>query len=189
MATTVIQTDGTSIKISKPSHIYLQPYVDSALDTNIYDLDNVLKDSTKLTQDDNSESNIESETSDSPIMVITTLGNRKFECTIEDMQEDILTKFCGFKLSTDKTTLFAPVQYVDMFCQVTVVCDYGTKHFAYVMPYLKLNSKLLAESLSTAMGGVSVAGTAMDKSVTIGGDTKKCSLYTVKDFTLPTATP
>lgn len=186
MAQTVIKTDGTSIKIDKPSHIYLQPIDGTgALSTEIYDLDNVLKDSTKVTQADNSTTKIESETSDTPIKIITTLGERTIECTVEDMQPDLLINFCGFTESQDKTAVFAPSQYEDLYCQATVVCDYGTKHFAYIMPKLQLSTKTLAESLSSNMAGIQITGTAMNKEVTVGGSTQTCSMYTVKDFTLP----
>lgn len=189
MALTVIKTDGNSIKISKPSHIYLQPLDDTGtLATSIYDLDNVLKDSTKSTQADNSTTKIESETSGTPIKIITTLGERTFESTVEDMQSDLLTKFCGFTESQDKTAVFAPSLYTDLYCQATVVCDYGAKHFAYVYPKLQLSSKTLAESLSTQMAGVQISGTALNKNVTVGGSTQTCSMYTVKDFTLPVTT-
>lgn len=189
MALTVVQTDGKSIKIDKPSHIYLQPLDDTGtLVTTIYDLDNVLKDSTKLTQADNTQTKIESETSDTPIKIITTLGERTFNATVEDMQADLLTNFCGYSESTDKTALFAPDQYTDLYCQVTVVCDYGDKHYAYICPNLQLSSKNLAESLSTSLAGVQIVGTALNKSVTVGGSTKTCSMYTVPDFKLPVTT-
>lgn len=190
MATTVIKTDGTSIKIDKPSHVYLQPLDGTGeLSTSIYDLDNVLRDSTKLPQADNTQTTIDSETTDVPIKVITKLGDRTFECTVEDVQDDILTNFCGFTASTDGTALFAPSQYNDLYCQVTVVCDYGSKHFAYVYPKLQLSAKTLAESLNSNLAGVSITGTAMNKSVAVGGSTQVCPLYTIKDFTLPVTAP
>ena len=190
MATTVIKTDGTSIKIYKPSHVYLQPLDGTgSLTTSIYDLDNVLKDSTKLPQADDTKTTIESDTTDTPIKVITKLGERTFECTVEDMQDDLLTKFCGFTASADGSTMFAPSQYEELYCQVTVVCDYGSKHFAYVYPKLQLSTKTLAESLSSNMAGIQITGTAMNKSVTVGGSTVVCPLYTIKDFTLPITEP
>lgn len=185
MPTTVVKTDETSIKIDKPSHIMIQPIVNGVLGDTIYDLGDALKDSTSIEQADSTSTKIERETNDTPIKIITTLGDKTFKCTVNDLQESILVNFLGCTKSTGGKAFFAPSVYTELYCQVMVVCDYGTKHFAYIIPNLMLDSKSITSSMSTTMGGVQISGTAMNAEVTVDGTTITCSSYFMPDYTIP----
>ena len=80
MATKVKGTSATSVILNKVLHIYAQ--VDTG---DIFDFEDVLRNSTKLSQDDNTTSDIENEVSDDAIKTLVTLGKFQFETTLEDI--------------------------------------------------------------------------------------------------------
>ena len=109
MTATVHSTGASAIKLSKPTHIIVRPYTaEGASGDDYYDLDDVVRDTTKVSQDDNSTTDVERETSDTPIMSIVTTGKYQFEAEVADTQADVLVALCGFTKGTSDNMVFAP---------------------------------------------------------------------------------
>lgn len=171
MAITKTTAGGLNLRIKKPAHIYAQE-VDSAgvpVGDEIFEFDEVLRDTTSLSQDDNDVSDIENEVSDTPIEQFITLGKYQFAATIEDVQAPILIAFLGFKSAGN--TCYAPASYHDKYAKIVVVTrDQNDNLVALICPKVKLNSKMILESLNSALGGINLAGTAYNHAFPVFSD-------------------
>lgn len=183
---TVTATLAKAIKVSKPKHIYATPWVSGAKGTKTYDFSEILKDSTKITQADNTTNKIENEVSDTPIKTNVTLGDITFETTVEDIQADLMVSFAGFTKDSTSNKVYAPSSYSDLFAEIAVVLDGGDgKYVAYILPKVQLSTKSLLESLSSSMAGISLTGTALLADVTDGSNKYTTARYIDYDYTLP----
>lgn len=186
------KTSGTHVTIYKPSHIYAQIWdEDESKSNDIFDFEEVLRDTTSLSMDDNDTSDIENEVSDDPIKTLVNLGAFQFASTIEDIQSSLVVALCGFENmgTDDKPVVAAPAQYKELFATIVVVIpdEDGTKNVAFICPKVQLNSKLLIESLNSALTGINLAGTAKAQNVTFKtGTVKKTPLFIDYNYTLPT---
>lgn len=186
MATTVHSTGATAVKLSKPTHIIVRPYTAAgAPGDDYYDLDDVVRDTTKISQDDNSTTDIERETSDTPIMSIVTTGSYQFEAEVADTQADVLVALCGFVKGTSDNKVYAPSGYKNMYAEVAVVFQDGTANKALIVPKLQLNSKTTIESLNTNLAKVTLAGTAQLADMTVNEAPAKVPFYIDTNYTLP----
>ena len=186
MTATVHSTGASAIKLSKPTHIIVRPYTaEGAPGDDYYDLDDVVRDTTKVSQDDNSTTDIERETSDTPIMSIVTTGKYQFEAEVADTQADVLVALCGFTKGTSDDKVYAPSGYQNMYAEVAVVFESGGKNVALILPKLQLNSKTTIESLNTKLAKITLAGTAQLADVTINGKAAKTPFYIDSNYTLP----
>lgn len=175
------------ILVSKPKAIIAE------VGENTFIFDHILKDSTKISQDDNTESTIDNELKDEAIRTNVTLGSYKFETTVEDIQGELLVNLCGFTKDSVSGKVYAPSGYIERYAKITVVLDNGVdvsnnqKYVAQVLPKVQLNSKLILESLSSSMAGFSLAGTAKSVKVTDGSNHYDTPMYVDYDFTMPSA--
>lgn len=186
MATKVTSTGTGAIKLSKPSHIIVRPFNGNAAGDEYYDLDDVVRDTTSIAQDDNDTTDIERETSDTPITSIVTTGKYKFAAEVADTQASVLTALCGFTKGTGGK-IYAPSGYKLMYAEVAIVFDNadGT-HTALILPKLQLNSKTTIESLNSNLAKVALAGTGQLVDVKDGSTTFKTPFYVDPAYTLPT---
>ncbi len=187
MAATVHSTGASAIKLSKPTHIIVRPYTTAGVaGEDYYDLDDVVRDTTSISQDDNSTTDIERETSDTPIYSIITTGKYQFSAEVADTQADVLVALCGFTKGTSDNKVYAPSGYTNMYAEVAVVFENGGKNVALILPKLQLNSKTTIESLNTNLAKVALAGTAQLADITVNGKAAKVPFYIDNDYTLPT---
>lgn len=187
MVATVHSTGATAVKLSKPTHIIVRPYTTAGTaGDDYYDLDDVVRDTTKISQDDNSTTDIDRETSDTPIMSIVTTGKYQFEAELADTQADVLVALCGFTKGTSDNKVYAPSGYQNLYAEVAVVFQDGTKNRALIIPKLQLNSKTTIESLNTNLAKVTLAGTAQLADMTVNGSSAKVPFYIDSNYTLPT---
>lgn len=187
MTATVHSTGASAIKLSKPTHIIVRPFTaEGAAGDEYYDLDDVVRDTTKISQDDNSTTDIERETSDTPIMSIITTGKYQFEAEVADTQADVLVALCKFTKGTSDNKIYAPSGYKIMYAEVAVVFENGTTNTALILPKLLLNSKTTIESLNTNLAKVALAGTAQLADINVNGKVTKVPFYIDSDYTLPT---
>lgn len=187
MTAKVTSTGAGAIKLSKPSHIIVRPYTSAgAPGDDYYDLDDVVRDTTSIAQDDNDTTDIERETSDTPILSIVTTGKYQFAAEVADTQADVLKALCGFVKDTTSNKIYAPSGYKLMYAEVAVVFDNadGT-HTALILPKLQLNSKTTIESLNTNLAKVALAGTGQLVGATVNGATVKTPFYIDPAYTLP----
>ena len=188
----VKNTGATAKKFIKPSYIVATLFTGSESDDtplgDSYILEDVVEDTTSISQDDNDVNDIKCETSDSPIISIIKLGKFQFTAEVADTQKDLLVSLMGFTAGTTVTTkYFAPAQYKQLYAKVDVVFEDGKDMTAFVVPKLQLNSKLMLESLNSNVGRINLAGTAYDANVKDGSATIRTPFYVDTDYSLPSA--
>lgn len=195
MANKVIHTNTGSFKFIKPDYIVATMFTGAEVDESkplgdSYILEDVVEDTTSISQDDNETTDIECETSDSPIISIVKLGKYQLAAEVGDTQAELLKSLCGFIEDEAGKRTIAPSTYKPIYAKFDVVQTQpdGTKMVAYVLPKVQLNSKLTIESLNSNLAKIALAGTAKDITLTIGAKTYRTPFYINHDYTLPTAT-
>jgi hypothetical protein len=174
-------TQSTHVTINGVSHVYAQ-----IGDGDIYDFDEILRDTVNLSQDDNDSNDIENEVSDEPIKSIIKLGKFNFAATIEDIQADILANFMGFKKDASTGIVYAPNKYKEIYAKIVVVMPDGDKNVGYVIPHVQLNAKLILESLNSNLAGLNLQGVAKSTTMTIGDEQQKVPMFIDYNYVLPT---
>lgn len=198
MAATVKRTSPTSLQIIKPDCFVATIYTGESTEKadapegDIFIFDEVVRDTTTISQDDNDTTTIENEFSDDPLLEIVSLGKFNFAAEVADIQKDILTNFAGYIYDATKKKLFAPSAYTKKYIKVDLVFKNGTdaegndKYMSICIPKLQLNSRLLVESTNSNLARLNLAGTAKSIAITAGGKTIKSAAYVNEEFTMPT---
>lgn len=188
----VVNTGAGAFKFIKPDYIVATLFTGAETDENTplgdsYILEDVVEDTTSISQDDNETTDIECETSDSPIISIVKLGKWQLAAEIGDTQKALLAALCGFTDDATGNKTVAPATYKALYAKIDVVQvqSDGKKMEAYVLPKVQLNSKLLIESLNSNLARISLAGTAKDIAVTIGSNKVRTPFYVNHAYTLP----
>ena len=137
--------------------------------TDGFALDDVVADTTSITQDDPETNAVDCETRDEPIYENVTLGSYNFSCESGNIDKDILQNALGYKISGEGSTLkaYAPASYKELWAEIEVQFANGT---SLVLPKVKLNSKIDASSLKTGIVRGIIGGTAYSTKVD-GNDT------------------
>ena len=188
----VIKTGVEAVKFIKPDYIVATLFdgtesSEYAPNGDSYILEDVIEDTTSISQDDNDTTDIECETSDSPIISIVKLGKWQFAAEIGDTQKGLLTALCDFTDdSTGKKTI-APSIYRAKYAKIDIVQVQpdGTKMEAYVLPKVQLNSRLTIESLNSNLARIALAGTAKDISFPVNSETVRTPFYVDHNYSLP----
>ena len=186
---TVKKTGASARIISKPKAIVATVLTNNGgvlTKGDTYIFEHILRDSTKFSQDDANKETVPNELSDTPIKEVTTDGSRKFETTVEDIQPDLVCAMCGFVANENKTKIYAPAGYKELYAEIAVVLDGGDgKLVAQIAPKVQLNSKLILESLSSSVAGFTLAGTAQNTNVQDGSKTYDTPFFIDYDYTMP----
>ena len=153
-----------------------------------YILESVVRGTTTGSQEDNEETDIECETSNSPIVTIVEQGAFKVEAEVADTQTPLLIALCNFIQDTSTGKVYARSQYQRLFIKLDIVFKLsdGTL-LAWVYPKLQLNTKLLIEELNSNVNRIKLAGTAHDIQVTVDGETVLSPFYKHPNYSLPEA--
>ena len=132
--------------------------------TDGFSLDDVVADTTSISQDDPETNAVDCETRDEPIYENVTLGSYNFSCESGNIDKDILQNALGYKVSGEGSTLkaYAPASYKELWAEVEVQFSNGT---SLVLPKVKLNSKIDACSLKTGIVRGIIGGTAYSTKV------------------------
>lgn len=187
-----IETNASAKKFIKPDYIVATVYKsddsDGAPTGDSYILEDVVEDTTSISQDDNETTDIECETSDSPIVSVVKLGKWQVAAEIGDTQASLLQGLCGFVNDETGKKVYAPSSYKKTYVKFDIVFtnEDGTTYSAYVVPKLQLNSKLTIESLNTNLGRIALAGTAQNVKITVGEKAYMVPFYVDLNYTLPT---
>lgn len=130
-------------------------------------LENIVRDSLTISQDDPEESTIDCETSDSPIKTVTKQGAWHIEMTCADLQEEIVTNLLGYESITNEggtptgtnpgDYLLAPTSTPDLYAAIEILFESQSR--SLVCPRVKLTSKLDASSLSSETVKITISGT------------------------------
>lgn len=192
MAAQVTNTEAKAEFDIKPSYIVATLFTGSEADDlnpagDSFILEDIVRDTTNMSQDDNDETDIERETSDDPIYTAVTQGKRNFEAEVADTQSDLLVALAGFTVDSTSNRVYGPAKYVKKYAKIAVAFENadGTLS-AWVYPKVQLNSKLLLESLNSNIGRISLAGVSKTVSVTVNGKTVYTNIYKDLKYTLPT---
>lgn len=161
----ITQTDTTALKLGGVTQILLTPYVDGVKGETTYSLDNIVADSTAITQEDPEINAIDCETRDEPIFENVKMGSWSFSAQSGDIQESILVNCMGYVKDTTNKNLYAPASYKEIWAEIEVV--FG-ENGSLVCPKVKLNSKIEASSLKTGMVYGTLGGTLYSVEVTDG---------------------
>lgn len=195
MAKKVTNTGAGAFKFIKPDYIVATLFDGTETDESTpkgdsFILEDVVEDSTSISQDDNDTTDIECETSDSPIISIVKLGKWKLAAEIGDTQKALLAALCDFTDDATGKKTIAPSTYKAKYAKIDVVQvqPNGTTMEAYVLPKVQLNSKLTIESLNSNLAKIALAGTAKDIALTVGAKTVRTPFYVDHNYSLPTAT-
>lgn len=189
----VIKSKDKKTTVYNPKYLLVTPWEADAEGVfakgeTVYMLQEVVRDSTSITQEDPEENPIDNEFSPDPIINNTDAGSYTFAANVGDMQKDLLAALAGFDTTTEGLAI-APDGYKEVFAEVALVFETAGKLVAAVLPKVQLNSKALLESINTSIGQISVAGTGYSgpvyaKGVAVEG--KEAPFYMDYDYTLPT---
>lgn len=184
------KTGATAIKLIKPKYIVVTMFNGTETDDtpkgDSYIIETAVRDTVTLSPDENTSTDIECETSDTPILSVVTLGRYQVSSEIADVQDDILAAIGGFTIVGDKA--YAPASYTERYCKLDVAFEMADGTLtAFVIPKLQLNTRLMIESLNSNIARTNLAGTAQSISVANGDKTLQTALYKQKNYALPTA--
>ena len=197
---TVKRTSPTSLQVIKPDCLVATLYTGATTETadnpagDTFIFDEVVRDNTTISQDDNDSTTIENEFSDDPILDIVSLGKFQFAAEVADIQTEILKNFANYTYDSTAKKLFAPAAYQKTYVKIDLVFKNGTdtdgsdKYMSICIPKLQLNSRLMVESMNSNIARLNLAGTATSVALTANGKTIKTAAYVNEDFTIPTET-
>ena len=197
---TVKRTSPTSLQVIKPDCLVATLYTGATTETadnpagDNFIFDEVVRDTTTISQDDNDSTTIENEFSDDPILDIVSLGKFQFAAEVADIQTEILKNFANYTYDSTAKKLFAPAAYQKTYVKIDLVFKNGTdtdgsdKYMSICIPKLQLNSRLMVESMNSNIARLNLAGTATSVALTANGKTIKTAAYVNEDFTIPTET-
>lgn len=198
----VNNTGANAYKLIKPKYIVATLFTGKETDEtsplgDTYILEDVVRDTTSISQDDNETTDIERETSDTPITSIVTLGKWQLASEVADTNGTLLAGLCGFTYDSKAKKAYAPSSYEQKYAKIAVVFTNpkdATKLTAFVLPKVQLNSKMTIESLNSNLGRIALAGTAQLVTVKVpdGSSTSttkniQTPFWTEEEYTLPTA--
>ena len=197
---TVKRTSPTSLQVIKPDCLVATLYTGATTETadnpagDTFIFDEVVRDTTTISQDDNDSTTIENEFSDDPILDIVSLSKFQFAAEVADIQTEILKNFANYTYDSTAKKLFAPAAYQKTYVKIDLVFKNGTdtdgsdKYMSICIPKLQLNSRLMVESMNSNIARLNLAGTATSVALTANGKTIKTAAYVNEDFTIPTET-
>lgn len=158
----IVQTIVGKKVFKKPTRILFTPYEGNELSATTYALDNVVADSTSITQDEAERNTVDCETRDEAIDESVTLGSYQFTCNNADWQEQLVVALLGF--TKKGNILAAPSSYVETYAQIEIQFGDAKSLEGYrgsvVLPRVLLTSAATMESLKTSVGQMTVSGTA-----------------------------
>lgn len=173
----------SKVKVYNPYALYVTPWTsETTKGTNTYMLDEVIRDTTTISQEDPTENKIENEFSSAPIINTVTLGSYTFSAEVADMSPELLKLLCGYTVDSNNEKAYAPSTYAPLYAEIALVFSAtGGKYIAAVLPKVQLNSKATLDSLSSSMGRITLAGTGLNATI----DGKQTPFVLDTEFELP----
>lgn len=155
------------VKVYNPYALYVTPWTsETTKGSTTYKLDEVIRDTTTISQDDPEENKIENEFSSAPIINTVTLGSYTFSAEVADMSPELLKILCGYSTDATNEKAYAPSTYAPVYAEISLVfAATGGSYIAATLPKVQLNSKATLDSLSTSMGRITLAGTGLNATV------------------------
>lgn len=187
MSQTIVKSSTNKKTVYNPKFLAVTPYSGNDLGTTTYLLQEVIRDSTSISQDEAETNNIENEFSSSPIVTNVVPGSYNFAANVGDMQADLLKALMGFKVDSESGIAYAPAGYVEVFAKVELVFQVGgtaasPTYLAVVLPRVQLNASVTIESLNSSVGTIAIAGIANEVEVEDGTNSYRTAMYVDPDF-------
>lgn len=148
LSTPVISSYITGIKIT--------PYVNGVVGTDSFYASKVVL-GAALAQADDTRTNIESETEDSPIFIAVTKGEKTFTLNVADLQPTLLTQYFGATVSG--TYVYMPPAVSTIYAQVDLELKEGYESMTF--PKMQINAKLVGESMKQGVLQAQLVCTAL----------------------------
>lgn len=139
------------------------------LGTKVYDLVDIVADTTSVEQADNEINTIDHEFTSAPLFENVNLGEKTFTTECVDFQNVVLKELFGWEISTSGDA-FAPVGYKDLYCKVEL--RFNSTDDILVLPKVKLNSRAVIASMKTDVSRANITGSCYPAYVTAGSTTK-----------------
>ena len=155
------------VKVFNPYALFVTPWAsETSKGSTTYKLDEVIRDTTTITQEDPTENRIENEFGSAPILNNVQLGSYTFSAEVADMSPELLKFLCGYTTDAANEKAYAPSVYVPIYAEIALVFQVGDgKYVAATLPKVQLNSKATLDSLSSSMGRITLAGTGLNATV------------------------
>lgn len=186
MATNVIHTSTASKKVYNPKFIFITPFTnETTKGDDVYQCEDIIRDTTTITQEENTENPVESELSSTPIINRVIAGNYTVTTEIADMQSALLKALLGFEID-GATKAYAPDGYVTKYAEFALVFEGGDgKYTAAILPKVQLSPTITIDSLSSSLGRIVLSGTGNTFNVGTEAAPKMTPFYVDYDYTLP----
>lgn len=155
------------VKVYNPFALYVTPWAsEDELGDVTYKLDEVIRDTTTISQDDPEENKIDNEFGSAPIVSTVTLGSYNFSAEVAEMAPELLKALCGFDVDETSAKAYAPANYAPLYAEIALVFRaVGDTYIAAILPKVQLNSKATLDSLNTSIGRITLAGTGLNATV------------------------
>jgi hypothetical protein len=128
----------------------------SGPDKDIYDITEVVADTTSVEQADNDVNTIEHEFSNNPLFENIQLGDKTFTCESIDLQDAVLKDLFGWQpIGSDGVA--APNAYKHLYA--TIELGFDNTDDEIVLPKVLLNSRAVIASMKTDASRATISGT------------------------------
>lgn len=184
---TATKTGTSALKVYNPKYLFITPFTDeNTKGSTTYQVENIVRDSTTITQEDNEENPVENEFSSTPIVNNVTAGSYTFATEIGDLQGTLVEALAGFKVDDTSNKIYAPEGYVEKYAEIALVfAKADGDYVAAILPKVQLNAIVLIESLNSSVGRLTIAGVGYNLEMT-DGDNKYVTPFMIDpNYTLP----
>lgn len=128
----------------------------SGPDKDIYDITEVVADTTSVEQADNDVNTIEHEFSNNPLFENIQLGDKTFACESIDLQDAVLKDLFGWQ-AIGSNGVAAPNAYKHLYA--TIELGFDNTDDEIVLPKVLLNSRAVIASMKTDASRATISGT------------------------------
>jgi len=149
-------TPSTPVISSYITGIKITPYVNGVVGTDSFYASKVVK-GAALAQADDTRTNIESETEDSPIFIAVTKGEKTFTLNVADLQSVLLTQYFG--ATEVGNSVYMPAAVSTIYAQLDIYFKEGYDSLTF--PKIQMNSKIVGESLKDGILQAQLVCTAL----------------------------
>lgn len=181
----LIKTSTASKKVYNPKYIFITPFTDDKTKgADVYQCEDIIRDTTTITQEENTETPVENELSSTPIINNIQAGSYTVATEIADLQPDLLKAVLGFEIDDSSKKAYAPDGYITKFAEFALVFlnSDGKTYTAAILPKVQLSPTITIDSLSSSLGRIALGGTGSTMVV----DGKTTPFYMDYNYTLPT---
>lgn len=181
MAKVTLESSGRRV-FTNLKYLLFTPWVDDGnggieQGETVYDIKDIVGDTTSVEQEDNEVNEIPHEFSSSPLMENINLGKKTFVTECIDFRNEVLKELFGW--TTDATgNAIAPVGYKPLYA--TIEMGFNTSDDVVVLPKVLLNSKAVLASMKTDVSRANISGTCYPAYITAGTLSGETDMAVVK---------